>query len=186
MAKKLARNYTFVASAKTVTIPGNYTLNSLLIITNVTRNLIIYNFADPSLGATVSYNSTTDLTTFTLTYNTAAAMASSDILQIYVDALFNEVRPDEALMDPVDKPRQSQPQALIDTDFEYGTQVSKWENLILTNNRPFAFAFPTQIAAIGSITMNVNLDGQKIITGISKNVGFRLDSGGVAMQTSLT
>ena len=39
---------------------------------------------------------------------------------------------------------------------------------------------------IGSITMNVNLDGQKIITGISKNVGFRLDSGGVAMQTSLT
>ena len=156
MAKKLARNYTFVASAKTVTIPGNYTLNSLLIITNVTRNLIIYNFADPSLGATVSYNSTTDLTTFTLTYNTAAAMASSDILQIYVDALFNEVRPDEALMDPVDKPRQSQPQALIDTDFEYGTQVSKWENLILTNNRPFAFAFPTQIAAIGSITMNQN------------------------------
>ena len=39
---------------------------------------------------------------------------------------------------------------------------------------------------IGSITMNVDLDGQKIITGISKNVGFRLDSGGVAMQTSLT
>ena len=39
---------------------------------------------------------------------------------------------------------------------------------------------------IGSITMNVNLDGQKIITGISKNVGFRSDTGGVAMQTSLT
>jgi len=39
---------------------------------------------------------------------------------------------------------------------------------------------------IGSISVNVDLDGQKMITGISKNVGFRLDSGGVAMQTSLT
>jgi hypothetical protein len=39
---------------------------------------------------------------------------------------------------------------------------------------------------IGNITINVDLDGQKMITGISKNVGFRLDSGGVAMQTSLT
>lgn len=39
---------------------------------------------------------------------------------------------------------------------------------------------------IGNIAINVDLDGQKMITGISKNVGFRLDSGGVAMQTSLT
>jgi hypothetical protein len=131
-------------------------LNSLLLITNVTRNLIIYNFADPSLGATRSYNTTTDLTTFTLTYDTSAAMASSDILQIYIDEIYNEVRPDQALLDPVDKPRQSQPQALIDTDFEYGTQISKWENLILTNNRPFAYAYPTQISAISSMTMNTN------------------------------
>ena len=154
MAKQLARNYTFTASAKTVVIPGNYTLNQLLLITNVTRNTIVYNFADPNLGATRSYNSTTDLTTFTLTYDTSAAMASSDILQIYVDGLYNEVRPDQVMLDPVDKPRQSQPQALIDTDFEYGTQISKWENLVLTNNRPFAFAIPTQIPAISSITMN--------------------------------
>ena len=36
------------------------------------------------------------------------------------------------------------------------------------------------------MTINVDLDGQKMITGISKNVGFRSDTGGVAMQTSLT
>ena len=167
MAKQLARNYTFTASAKTVVIPGNYTLNQLLLITNVTRNTIVYNFADPNLGATRSYNSTTDLTTFTLTYDTSAAMASSDILQIYVDGLYNEVRPDQVMLDPVDKPRQSQPQALIDTDFEYGTQISKWENLVLTNNRPFAFAIPTQIPAISSITMNQN----------SRQVSITLSSG---------
>ena len=156
MAKNLVKNYTFVASAKTIAISGNFTLNQLLLITNVTRNIIIYNFADSNLGATRSYNSTTDLTTFTLTYNTAASMANADILQIYVDNLINETRPEPVLLDPVDKPRYSQPQALIDTDFEYGTQISKWENLIMTNNRPFAFAVPTQIPAVSGMTMNQN------------------------------
>ena len=47
---------------------------------------------------------------------------------------------DEAQMDPTNKLRVTTPQALIDTDFEYGTQVSKWENLALTNNRPYAYA----------------------------------------------
>ena len=37
--------------------------------------------------------------------------------------------------DPVDKLRVSTPQSLIDTDFEYGQQPSKWEQLDLENNR---------------------------------------------------
>ena len=37
--------------------------------------------------------------------------------------------------DPVDKLRVSTPQSLIDTDFEYGQQPSKWEQLALQNNR---------------------------------------------------
>ena len=152
MAKKLVRNYTFVAASKTVAIDGNYNLSSLLLITNVTRNVIIYNFANPSLGATASYNSTTDKTTFTLVFNTAG-QANADNLQIYVDEIVNEFRGEPILMDPVDKLRTSTPQALIDTDFEYGTQISKWENLGMTNNRPFAFAAPTQISNITSITM---------------------------------
>jgi hypothetical protein len=165
MAKKLVRTYTFTAASKTVAFPGNYTLNQLLLITNTTRNIIIYNFADASLGATRSYNSVTDTTTFTLTYNTAAAMANADTLQVYVDDVYNETRPDLALMDPVDKQRMSEPQALIDTDFEYGTQITKWENLIMTNNRPFAFAVPTQIPFINSITMNTNSRTVTIVLG---------------------
>jgi len=53
--------------------------------------------------------------------------------------------PTEVNFDPTNKLRTSSPQALIDTDFEYGTQVSKWENLALTNNRPFAYADPTRV-----------------------------------------
>jgi len=155
MAKKLVRNYTFVAASRTITIDGNYNLSSLLLITNVTRNVIIYNFANASLGATASYNSATDRTTFTLVFNTAG-QANADSLQIYVDEIVNEFRGEPILMDPVDKLRTSSPQALIDTDFEYGSQITKWENLGMTNNVPFAFAAPTQIANISSITMATN------------------------------
>lgn len=45
--------------------------------------------------------------------------------------------------DPVDKLRVSTPQALIDTDFEYGIQPTKWESLSLQNNRQSAFYDPT-------------------------------------------
>jgi hypothetical protein len=50
--KQLATNYSFNASAKTVTLTGlNVPLNYVLLIVNATRNAIIYNFADPATGA---------------------------------------------------------------------------------------------------------------------------------------
>jgi hypothetical protein len=39
---------------------------------------------------------------------------------------------------------------------------------------------------MNNISLNVYLDGQRIVTGLSKNVGFRQDTGGIAMQSSLT
>ena len=36
------------------------------------------------------------------------------------------------------------------------------------------------------ISLNVYLDGQKMVTGLSKNVAFRQDTGGIAMHSSLT
>lgn len=47
--------------------------------------------------------------------------------------------PSESLQDPVNKLRVSTPQSLIDTDFEYGTQPTKWESLAMNSNRPTAF-----------------------------------------------
>jgi hypothetical protein len=83
-------------------------------------------------------------------------MANTDKLMIYIDDLMNMTRPEEAFTDPVDKARVSEPQALIDTDFEYGTQISKWENIAMMNNRPFAFSLATQIPNVSSMTMNTN------------------------------
>jgi hypothetical protein len=53
--------------------------------------------------------------------------------------------------DPVDKLRVSSPQALIDTDFEYGVQPTKWESLSLQNSRSGAFYIPSAPIPINSI-----------------------------------
>jgi hypothetical protein len=60
------------------------------------------------------------------------------------------------LIDPVTKLRVSNPENLIDTDFEYGLQPTKWETLELINNTPsfFSKSGDTTIDGIVSITTN--------------------------------
>jgi hypothetical protein len=64
--------------------------------------------------------------------------------------------PSEEFSDPVNKLRVSLPQSLIDTDFEYGAQLTKWENLAMTNNRPFAFNSAIPLKGFNDITMPVD------------------------------
>jgi hypothetical protein len=63
---------------------------------------------------------------------------------------------DQSYFDPVQKLRVSQPESLIDTDFEYSNQLSKWENLGLLNNRPFAYQSSNQIPSISTIELPLN------------------------------
>jgi hypothetical protein len=78
--KILITNYTFNAASKTVTFLGysRILLDSILIITNVASNTIIYNFAGTGKGGTVSGN------VLTLDFDTSA-MSNSDPLQIYYE-----------------------------------------------------------------------------------------------------
>jgi hypothetical protein len=80
--KKLITNYSFNHLAKTITFNdySSIDLERILLITNVTKNIIIYNFADPTKGGTVSGN------VLTLTYDTTG-MADTDKLQIFYDDL---------------------------------------------------------------------------------------------------
>ena len=73
----------------------------------------------------------------------------------------NRFNPIETLTDPVNRLRVSQPQALIDTDFEYGIQQSKWENLAVTNNRPFATPEAAPMPNVDTIQM---LPGANLVT----------------------
>ena len=135
--------YSFNNATRTVTVTGkNIRREQLLLITDVTANTVIYNFSDPSLGFT-SYTNGVDAngletTTIVLAYNTTA-LSASDKLAIMTEETNQEIIPSEVMRDPVDKLRVSTPQSLIDTDFEYGMQPTKWESLNLLNNRPSAF-----------------------------------------------
>ena len=54
MARKSLYNYIFVpgaANSGKVIIPDPYKLGDILMITNVTKNQVIYNFGDPNRGA---------------------------------------------------------------------------------------------------------------------------------------
>jgi hypothetical protein len=178
MARKILveTHYTFTPSTKTLVIPKAIPRERLLLITNVTQNQVIYNFSDPSLNAT-SYVSLeangVETTTIVFAYNTAA-MLSTDKISITLDEVDESFTPSETMLDPTNKLRVTQPQALIDTDFEYGTQISKWENLALYNNKPFAYASPTPIANIGSITygLGTNVVTVALTSGVGPNNGY--------------
>ena len=66
--------------------------------------------------------------------------------------------------DAVDKLRVSTPQSLIDTDFEYGQQPSKWEQLGLENNRQSFYYFQNSALNMTSIAGNQANTYQLVIT----------------------
>ena len=86
-------------------------------------------------------------TIIVLNANTSS-MNAADKLQIFVDEYEETFRPAEVLLDPVSKQRVSTAQALIDTDFEYGLQTTKWETVQLISNRPsYYYVATTPIGA---------------------------------------
>lgn len=162
MAKRIiSESYVFTPSTRTVVIQNKaIKRNQLLLIINARTNTVIYNFSDSSLTAssyTVSSSPNAESTTIVLTFDTTS-MSVSDPLSIIIDDPNETFYPAESYKDPVEKFRISAPQALIDTDFEYGNQSTKWETMALTNNRPSAFYDATQ--GISSTSATVTLPNQ--------------------------
>lgn len=156
MAKTLVFNYTFEPATKTIVVDGNISPKKLLLITNVTDNIILYNFADTTKGlASYSYSYEEDETTFVLDYDTTT-MSPADYLQIFVDQPGMEIKPTPTFTDPVSKFRVSTPNTLIDTDFEYGLQSTKWESLERMNEYPafHTLAGDTPLTNIVDVTVN--------------------------------
>ena len=150
-----------------------FVINRLMAVINQTRNTIIYAEAQSGLGWT-SWNPATH----ELVLNSdTSTHATTDILQIIYDAPAIATVPTEEYFDPVNKSRISQPQSLIDTDFEYGVQSTKWETAHLINNRPTAFyepIFPMDQAVItamnvtaGSTIVNVTCTSTTGLTGVA-------------------
>jgi len=140
MAKKLLQYYTFDASAQSITIDGIYGLDRFLMITNVTDNIIMYIFSNSDFNfSSYSIDTAAETTTVVLDYDTTS-MSDTDELQIFVEMEGQEFKPAEPYLDAVSKMRVTNPQNLIDTDFEYGLQSTKWETLELVKNIPTFFS----------------------------------------------
>ena len=147
MARQLVEKYIFspnVAGSGTVKFPGKVDLTQLLIIANKTQQVNIYAIGDPTKNGTISYDplDTTfaggtsqyseqvGVTTVVFAADTSAMLAG-DKLAIYSDApkyIGNVVRPYGFGVDAIERQRVANPQSLIDADFEYGLQPTKWQN----------------------------------------------------------
>ena len=172
MARKVILDtyYSFTPSTRTIVIPHVVPKERLVLITDTTTNQVIFNFSDPNLTATsyVVGPDTTGLytgattTTIVLNYNTTALLAT-DKLSILVDEYVEQFTPAETQLDPINKLRVSTPQSLIDTDYEYSVQTTKWEQLALINNQPYAY-YVTATGNLNTINL-VGTTGSRTYTG---------------------
>jgi len=166
MAKHvISEAYTFTPGTKTVVINGKHVRREqLVLITEVTTNTVIYNFADSNLKAT-SYSLSTinnvETTTILLNFDTTGMSPVTSKLMIIVDEVNESFMPSETMMDANTKMRVSLPQSLIDTDFEYGPQPTKWETLSLLNGRPSAFYDESSPLGIASLTAT---NGSRVVS----------------------
>ena len=151
MARQQIKNYVFTpggAGVGTVKMPGNYSQGVLIAVLNATKQQFLYNFGDSTLLGTITWDSRPDanfpqsidgVTTLTLTISTLT-MSANDELAIYVEVNYPAQRP--FATDAVERLRVANPTSLIDADFEYGLQQTKWQSLFTNNDNPSIFEVP--------------------------------------------
>jgi hypothetical protein len=168
MARQLVEKYIFTpgdANAGTVKFPGKVDETQLLIITNKTTQENIYALGDPTRSGTVVYDATDNstffseqdgVTTVTLTKDTSS-MLSTHKIAVYTDApkqIGNIIRPYAFGVDAVERIRVSNPQSLIDADFEYGLQTTKWQNYADVRGVPGIYEKPGLDIFLSGVTTN--------------------------------
>lgn len=174
MAKKLIRDYVFTpgnGGVGNVKIPGRFAMDQVLVVTNGSKNITNYSFATSDYSGTTATFTAGNLTTYfptlsqrddgytTITFaaNTATQSASDDLL-IYVEGAANEdatsFRPWNFGTDAIERMRVSNPESLIDADFEYGLQPTKWAGFGTVKGYPSVYELP----GIDLTVLTVNTD----------------------------
>ena len=122
MAKRQIRDYVFspgIAGVGTLKILDKVDVDQILLITNATKNVFLYNFSDPSLPVAVDFTSTSDgsdpdfpysntlsngVTTITFLYDTSSHFATDKIL-IFVEPEEQKIRPYDFGTDAIERMR---------------------------------------------------------------------------------
>ena len=142
-----------VTGVSRIKFPKKYEQANVLLITNTTKNEIIYDFSDPSAGANIAFirEDVSDFprllewaqgyTVLTLFYDTRT-MSVTDDIQIFVDEEYQVTRPYKFGTDAMERMRVGQPQAMLDADFEYGLQPTKWQAIATSRGYPSTYEIP--------------------------------------------
>jgi hypothetical protein len=204
MAKKQIKKYVFTPGAANVgkiIIPGYWAQDTILLVTNITRGVILYNFADTqNTGGTVTFQpggiktneNDYSVVTYgydvfgnigsaaiqtvesgtgetTLTFNTSTlGYSSADKLSILVEDKYTMVRIwGDFGTDAIERTRVASPQAMIDADFEYGLQGTKWQSVQTVANFPSIYEQVTVDLTTQSITTSGNTNSLILIQSSS-------------------
>ncbi len=169
MARQLVEKYIFTpgdAGEGTIKFPGKCDETQLLIVANKTTQENIYAIGDPTRSGTLVYDSADNttffseqdgVTTVTFAKDTSSMLATHKIA-IYTDApkqIGNIVRPYAFGVDAIERMRVANPQSLIDADFEYGLQTTKWQNYTEVRGIPGIYEKP----GLDLFLSNVTTDG---------------------------
>jgi len=142
--------------------------DDLLLITNTTANVIIYNFSNPAIGGTVTQETVEDedfvkflqatdgVTTIKLNCDTSS-MTEDDEIQIFVETKDMSVRPYDFGTDAIERMRVAPPQAMLDADFEYGLQPTKWQAIAVARGYPSIYEVPGTDQDIVSIVSDASV-----------------------------
>ena len=157
----------------TIKFPGFFKLKDFLLITNTTRNVILYNFADPSNKLEATYqnlgniNTDTDadfpgsiygidkITNVILDADTST-MLGTDNIQIFVEAKEDTVRLNSIATDAMERVKVGIPQSMLDADFEYGLQPTKWQAIGLQRNYPATYEIPGSEILVTTVTTDAS------------------------------
>jgi len=169
-----------------VKIQGRYNADELLLITNSTRSEVMYNFTNVQTGAKVRitdnnsadddfpfYLQTTDaVTLIELNYDTSSHSVDDEI-QVFVEKIENgrsvvTTRPYDFGTDAIERNRIAQPLSMLDADFEYGLQPTKWAAIGTLRGYPSVYEVPGTDTAVLEVTTDASAGtqgvGQSLIT----------------------
>jgi len=173
------RQYVFTPGTNTIEVPGKIDLQQLLVITNTTKNVILYNFADTSFSGTtvnfvrfndVAFPTTLDnadgVTIITLV-GTLTGQSASDTIQIFFEDELIRTRPWPMGTDAFERQRVANPQSMLDADFEYGMQPTKWLTVSQMRQNPSIFEIPGTDLVVTAATSDASFNSGGSATAAS-------------------
>lgn len=163
--------------AAQLVIPGRWNIGQIRRIVNSTRNKLMYSDEHEKLIGTITFNAYNQtiptgmpttlvqraggVTTFNLLMDTSY-MQTSDVLEILVEKKEQVMRPFDFGTDAIERIRVSDPKSMIDADFEYGLQPTKWASYGLNRYFPSILELQsndlvvTAISSDGTTTSSTN------------------------------